>query len=73
MRDAADGAQLVTPQTACDGLARSGCAEGLDAHCSIALGHVVDAGLEPFDLACMASAQSKSDMRKCTGMTGGCL
>ena len=68
----ADGAQLPPAEAACAQLAALGCREGLDTHCSLALAHVVDAGLERFDLSCMANASSKDAMRSCAGMTGGC-
>lgn len=69
----ADGAMLATPTSACDALARNGCMEGLSDHCVLALTHVVDSGLERFDLGCISAATSKDAVRSCTGMTGGCL
>lgn len=64
-QDAADGAILGTPQTACDAFARNGCREGLNPHCVDVVAHVVDAGLTKIDLLCIARAQSKDAVLAC--------
>jgi hypothetical protein len=65
----ADGAILATPQTACDRLAALGFTEGLNVHCAVVLGHVVDSGLERFDIDCMTNrASTKEAMCACAGM-----
>ncbi|MHB2027596.1 MAG: hypothetical protein ACYCPT_02110 [Acidimicrobiales bacterium] len=69
----ADGAMLsFTPSTACSNLAALGCEEGASRFCVTALAHVIDAGLETFDVPCISTATSKASVRACAGMSGGC-
>jgi hypothetical protein len=61
----ADGAPLVTPESACSQLAALGCTEGLDPHCASVIAHVVDVGLTKLDVACVVGAQSKEAAQAC--------
>jgi hypothetical protein len=72
--DAADGAPLegASPSSAslaCRNLAAIGCLEGASATCSTVLEHVVDAGLTPIHLACLATATTKEGARACGGVS----
>lgn len=58
-----------SPAAACSHLAAIGCIEGADTHCAAVLEHVVDAGLTPINVRCLASASTKEAARSCGGVS----
>lgn len=71
-RDAGPSPNATPTQRACGNLASLGCAEGVDDKCVVVLDRAIAARLTTFNLACLASAKTKAEIRACPPANVAC-